>query len=78
MVSCGGRYRANTSWCTGKRCFVVPFWWFDGVVVIYCHRSGGVVWKECGNRWMLVSVDVGVGNLEEKLAPSSEKNLIIT
>ena len=25
-----------------------------------------------------MSVDVGVGNLEEKLAPSSEENLIIT
>ena len=27
-----------------------------------------VAWK-CGNRWRLVSVDVGGGNLEEKLAP---------
>ena len=58
--------------------------WFAGDVVhaggvVYCHTIGDVVWK-CGNRWKEtgVSVDVGGGNLEEKLAPSSEENLIIT
>ena len=33
-------YTGNTA-STGKRCFVMLFWWFDGVFVIYCHRSGG-------------------------------------
>ena len=33
---------------------------------------------EIGGEVAGVSVDVGGGNLEEKLAPSSEKNLIIT
>ena len=33
---------------------------------------------EIGGEEAGVSVDVGGGNLEEKLAPSSEENLIIT
>ena len=46
------------------------------LVVAWCDLLRGSV--EIGGEEAGVSVDVGGGNLEEKLAPSSEKNLIIT